>query len=64
MLHKNCLRKPLIDGKVKITIKRGRRRKKLLDDLEETRTCFKFKEEAPDGTLWRGYRLVVGPTIL
>jgi hypothetical protein len=45
-------------------IKGGRRRKQLLDDLEETRTCFKFKEEASDGILCIGYEAIVGPTIL
>jgi len=44
--------------------KRGRRRKQLLDGLEETRVCLKFKEVAPDGTLWGGNRPAVGPIIL
>jgi len=39
--------------------KRGRMRKQLLDCLEETKICLNFKEEAPDGTVWRGYGLAV-----
>jgi len=35
-----------------MTERRGRRHK-LLDDLEETRGCWKLKEEALDRTLWR-----------
>jgi len=33
--------------------RRGRRRKKLLDDLEERRGYFHLKEEALDRTKWR-----------
>jgi len=33
--------------------RRGRRRKQLLDDLKETRGCWKLNEEAIDRTLWR-----------
>jgi hypothetical protein len=33
--------------------KRGRRRRKLLDDLKERRRCSHLKEEALDRTMWR-----------
>ena len=33
--------------------RRGERREKLLDDLEETRGCWKLIEEALDRTMWR-----------
>jgi len=35
--------------------RRGRRRKQILDDLEETRGYWKFKEEALNNSLRRGY---------
>jgi len=34
-------------------VRRGRRRKQLVDDLKETRGCWKLKEEALDSTVWR-----------
>jgi len=36
-----------------VTERRGRRRKKLLDDLEETRGYCKLQDEALDRILWR-----------
>jgi hypothetical protein len=36
-----------------VTGRRGRRREQLLDDVKETRGCWKLKEEALDGTVWR-----------
>ena len=33
--------------------RRGRRRRKLLDDLEERRGYYHLKEEALDRTVWR-----------
>jgi hypothetical protein len=36
-----------------VTGRRGRRCKRLLDDLNETRGYWKFKEEALDRTMWR-----------
>jgi len=38
-----------------VTRRRGRRRKKLLDDLKEGRGCSHLKEEALNGTKWRAY---------
>jgi len=36
-----------------VTGRRGRRRRKLLDDLKERRGYFHLKEEALDRTVWR-----------
>jgi hypothetical protein len=36
-----------------VTGRRGRRRRKLLDDLKETRGYSHLKEEALDHTMWR-----------
>jgi mRNA-degrading endonuclease RelE of RelBE toxin-antitoxin system len=49
---------------MEVTVRRGRRRKQLLDDLKEKRRYCKLKEEVPDRTVWRarigsGYELVV-----
>jgi hypothetical protein len=57
ILRRNCLLQGVIEGKIKgeidVTGRRGRRRKKLLDDLKErTRYCH-LKEEALDRTVWR-----------
>ena len=37
ILHRNCLLKHVIEGKIEGTGRRGRRRKQLLDDIKETR---------------------------
>ena len=37
-----------------MTGRRGRRRRKLLDDLKEGRGYSHLKEEALDSTMWRG----------
>ena len=37
-----------------MTGRRGRRRRKLLDDLKERRGYCQLKEEALDRTVWRG----------
>jgi len=56
-LCRNCLLQRVIERKIKagveVTGRRGRRRKKLLDDLKERRGCSHLKEEAVDGTVWR-----------
>jgi len=53
----NCLLQRVIEGKIKagveITGRRGRRRKKLLDDIKERRGYSHLKEEALDRTMWR-----------
>ena len=54
VLRRNCLLKLVIEGKIKgemeVTIRRGRRRKKLLDDLKDRRG---YSHEALDRTMWR-----------
>jgi hypothetical protein len=55
ILRRNCLLKHVIEGKLegRMTGRRGRRHKQLLDDLKEKRRYWKLKEEALDCTLWR-----------
>jgi hypothetical protein len=50
-----------------VTGRRGRRRRKLLDDLKKRRGYSHLKEKDPDRTVWtagfeRGFRLVVRQT--
>ena len=57
ILRRNCLLQQVIEGKMKgqieVTRRRGRRRKKLLDDLKDRRGYCELKEEALDRTVWR-----------
>jgi len=57
ILRRNCLLRQVIEGKIKgemeVTRRRGRRRKKLLDDLKDRRGYSHLKEEALDRTMWR-----------
>jgi len=57
ILRRNCLIQRVIEGKVKGGIgmagKRGRRRRNLLDGLEDSRGYCELKEEALDRTVWR-----------
>jgi hypothetical protein len=57
VLRRNCLLQRLIEGKIKgrieITRRRGRRRRKILDDIKERRGYSHLKEEALDRTMWR-----------
>ena len=57
ILRKNCLLQRVTEGKIqggiKVTGRRGRRRRKLLDDLKERRGYCHLKEEALDRTTWR-----------
>jgi len=57
ILRRNCLLKQVIEGKIKgemeVERRRGRRRKKLLDDLNDRRGYCHLKEEALDRTVWR-----------
>ena len=47
-----------------VTRRRGRRRKKLLDDLKNRRGYSRLKEEALDRTMWRNYfRGYFGPVV-
>ena len=68
ILRRNCLLKQVIEGKIKgemeVTRRRGRRRKKLLDDLKDSRGCSHLKEEALDRTMWRNrFRGGLGPVV-
>ena len=57
ILRRNCLLQRVIEGKIKgrigVTGRRGRRRRKLLDDLKERRGYSHLKEEALDRAMWR-----------
>jgi len=57
ILRRNCLLQWVIEGKIKggieVTGRRGRRCRKLLDDLKERRGYSHLKEEALDRTMWR-----------
>jgi hypothetical protein len=57
ILHRNCLLKQVIEGKIKgemeVTRRRGRRCKKLLVDLKDSRGYCHLKEEGLDRTMWR-----------
>jgi len=57
--HRNCLLKQVIQGKIKgemeVARRRGRRRKKLLDDLKDRRGYTHLKYEALDRTMWRNH---------
>ena len=67
-LRRNCLLKQVIEGKIKgeieVTRRRGRRHRKLLDDLKDRRGYCHLKEEALDRTMWRaGFRKGFGPVV-
>ena len=57
ILRRNCLLKQVIEGKIKeemeVIRRRGRRRRKLLDDLKDRRGYSHLKEEALDLTMGR-----------
>jgi len=59
ILRRNCLLQRVIERKMKGGIevrgRRGRRRRKLLDDLKERRGYSHLKEEALDRTMCRAY---------
>jgi hypothetical protein len=58
-LRRNCLLQQVIEGKIKGGIevrgRRGRRRRKLLDDLKERIGYSHLKEEALYRTMWRAH---------
>jgi hypothetical protein len=71
VLRRNCLLRQVIEGKInggiEVTGRRGRRRRKLLDDLKERRGYSHMKEEALDRPMWRacfgsGFRPVMRQT--
>ena len=57
ILRRNCLLQRVVEGKIKggieVTERRGRRRRKLLNDLKERSGYCHLKEEALDRTMWR-----------
>jgi hypothetical protein len=68
ILRRNCLLQRVIEGKIKarieVTGRRGRRRRKLLDDLKGRRGYSHLKEEALDRTMWRAcFGRVFGPVV-
>ena len=68
ILRRNCLLQRFIEGKIKggieVTVRRGRRRRKLLDDLEERRGYSYLKEKALDRTMWRArFGRAFGPVV-
>jgi hypothetical protein len=53
-----------IKGEIEVTRRRGRRRKKLLDDFKSRRGYSHLKEEALDRSIWRNrLRRDVGPVV-
>jgi len=71
ILCRNCLLQQVTEGKMKggieVSGRRGRRGRKLLDDLKERRGYSHLKEEGLDRTMWRarfgrGFELVVRQT--
>jgi hypothetical protein len=68
ILCRNCLLRQVTEGKIKggieVTGTRGRRRRKLLDDLKERRGYSRLKEEALDRAMWRaGFGWGFGPVV-
>jgi len=68
ILGRNCLLQWVIEGKIKegieVTGSRGRKRRKLLDDLKERREFSHLKEEALDRTMWRArFGVGFGPVV-
>jgi hypothetical protein len=57
ILLRNCILQRVIEGKIKgrieVTRRQGRRRRKLLDGLKERRGYSHLKEEALHSTMWR-----------
>jgi ribosomal 50S subunit-associated protein YjgA (DUF615 family) len=57
ILRRSCLLQRVTEGNIKsgieVTGRRGRRHRKLLDDLKEKRGYSLLKEEALDRTIWR-----------
>jgi hypothetical protein len=60
----NGLLKERYKGRIEVTGRRGRRRRKLLDDPKERREYFHLKEKALDRTMWRaGFGRGFGPVV-
>ena len=68
ILRRNCLLQQVIEGKIKgqieVTRRRGRRSKKLMDELKDRRGYCQLKEEAVDRTVWRNrFGRCFGPVV-
>jgi hypothetical protein len=68
VLRRNCLLQRVIEGEIKggieVTVRRGRRRMKLLDDLKERRGYSHLEKEALDRIMWRaGFGRGFGPVV-
>jgi hypothetical protein len=68
ILRRNCLIRQVFKGKIKggieVTEIRGKRRRKLLDDLKERRGQSYLKEEDLDRTMWRArFGRCFGPVV-
>jgi hypothetical protein len=68
ILCSNCLLRQVIEGKIKggieVTGRRGRRSRKLLEDLRERRGYSHLKEEVLDRTVWRArFGRGLGPVV-
>ena len=68
ILRRKCLLKQVIEGKIKgemeVTRRRGRRCKKLLDDLKDRRGYSHLKGEVLDRSMWRNrFRGDFGPVV-
>jgi hypothetical protein len=69
ILRRNCLLQQVVEGMIKggieVTGRRGRRRRKLLDNLKERRGYSHLKEEALDRTVWRArFGRGFGPVVI
>jgi hypothetical protein len=68
ILRRNCLLQRVIEGKIKggieVTGRRGRRRRKLLDELKDKSGYCHLKEEALVRTMWiAGFGRWFGPVV-
>jgi hypothetical protein len=68
VLRRNCLLQRIIKGKIQgrieVTGRRGRRRRKLLDDFKKRRGYSHLKEEVLDRTMWRArFGKCLGPVV-
>ena len=66
ILHRNCLLQQIIEGKIQggieVTGRRGRRSRKLLDDLQKRIGYSHLKEKALGRNMWRArFRRSFGP---
>jgi hypothetical protein len=68
ILRRTCLLQWVTEGKIQgrieVTGRQGRRRRKLLDDLKERKRYSHLKEEALDRTMWRArFGRGIGPVV-